>query len=144
MSEEEAVLAAARKFYAALEDLMVGKGIGAMKEAWHQLPNVTAAHPFGDWAVGWDEVYATWEVFVHVGREGMGGSQIKGLRAMVFGDIAYTMCVFVAGPFAGDVKLNCTNVLRRVDGVWKIVHHHADSSPALGAAVEAMIANTGG
>jgi ketosteroid isomerase-like protein len=141
MSEEEAVLTATRRFYGAIEDLMVGKGIASMKEAWHQLPNVTAAHPFGDWAVGWEQVYATWEVFEHVGRPEMNGSEITSLRAMVFGDVAYAMCVFIAGPFAGAVRLNCTNVLRRIDGVWKIVHHHADQSPALGAAVEKMMAN---
>jgi hypothetical protein len=27
-------------------------------------------------------------------------------------------------------------VLHRVDGVWKIVHHHADKAPKMGAALE--------
>jgi hypothetical protein len=27
-------------------------------------------------------------------------------------------------------------VLRKVDGTWKIIHHHADKSPALGAMAE--------
>jgi hypothetical protein len=27
-------------------------------------------------------------------------------------------------------------VLRRIDGVWKVIHHHADKAPKLGAAAE--------
>jgi len=30
--------------------------------------------------------------------------------------------------------LACTNVLHRMDGVWKVIHHHADKSPKMGEA----------
>ena len=61
-----------------------------------------------------------------------------GLTAHVYGDVAYTTCRFVASPAFGGDTLSCTNVLHRVDGVWKIVHHHADKSPKMGAALEAI------
>jgi ketosteroid isomerase-like protein len=136
MAEEEAVLAAVRRFYRALEDLLTGKGIEAMREAWHHTPRVTSAHPLGDWSRGWEEVEATWSTFIQIGRPEMAGSEVTELHAFVYGDVAYTTCVFVTAPFAGKIKLNCTNVLHRADGAWKIVHHHADKSPGLETALE--------
>jgi hypothetical protein len=36
----------------------------------------------------------------------------------------------------GGDSLACTNVLHRLGGVWKIVHHPVDKSPSMGAALE--------
>ena len=36
-----------------------------------------------------------------------------------------------AGKDGQPFRLNVTNVLHRQDGVWKIVHHHADKAPAI-------------
>lgn len=50
-------------------------------------------------------------------------------------DVAYTVGTErlegkVGGePFRGEVRT--TNIYRREDGGWKIVHHHADASPEL-------------
>jgi hypothetical protein len=140
MTEEEQVLAAARAFYDALEHMITGKGLGPMHEAWHHAPHVTTAHPLGDWSSGWEEVESTWEIFGKIGRPEMAGSTVRDLRAWVHGDVARTTCVFVSGPFAGALKLNCTNMLQRINGAWKIIHHHADASPGLAAALEKMAA----
>jgi hypothetical protein len=60
------------------------------------------------------------------------------MKAYVYGDVAYTTCLFTAAPaFAGET-LACTNVLRRVDGAWKVIHHHADKAPGMGAAAERL------
>jgi ketosteroid isomerase-like protein len=121
-----------------------GEGLERMREAWHHTPHVTSGHPSGDWATGWDEVWATWEVFAMFGKKGRGGSRIRDLRVHCYGgDLAYTTCTFVASPTFGSGTLACTNVLARVDGTWKIVHHHADKSPAMAAALE-RLANDGG
>jgi hypothetical protein len=42
----------------------------------------------------------------------------------------------VASPGFGGETLACTNVLVKKNGTWKVVHHHADKSPAMGAALE--------
>ncbi len=135
-SDESEVREAAVRFYDAIEAMISGKGLGPMQEAWHQTARVTTGHPRGDWAVGWDEVLATWKVFAAFGREGRGGSRIRDLQVHLYGDVAYTTCSFVASPAFGSDTLACTNVLHRVGGVWKIIHHHADKSPAMGAALE--------
>ena len=134
--DEAEVRAAAERFYDALEAMVSGKGLEPMKDAWHHNDRVTSGHPSGEWARGWDEVLATWTVFAPFGRADRGGSKIRDLGVQVYGDFAYTTCNFVASPAFGSDTLACTNVLQRIDGVWKIIHHHADKSPAMGAALE--------
>jgi ketosteroid isomerase-like protein len=134
--DEEQVLAAARRFYDAIEDMVSGRGLESMRSAWHHTDRVTGGHPSGGWAEGWDEIWATWEVFAAFGRADRAGSKIRDLKAYVYGDVAYTTCNFVASPAFGGETLSCTNVLHRTDGMWKIIHHHADKSPAMGAALE--------
>ena len=135
-SEEQEVINATKRFYDAIEQMVSGKGLDAMRDAWHHTVRVTGGHPSGNWAQGWDEVWATWEVFSGFGREDRGGSQISDLKAHVYGELAYTTCLFHASPGFGGEILACTNVLHRMDGRWKVVHHHADKSPAMGAALE--------
>ncbi len=139
-NEEEQVAAALNRFYAALDELIGGKGTESMRNAWHHGPRVTSAHPMGDWARGWDEVWATWQVFAQLGGPEQCGSAIRDVRIEVGGDLAYTTCVFISAPAFGRIELNCTNVLRRVDGEWKMVHHHADKAPGLEAALTAKAA----
>ena len=128
--DEEMVVAAARRFYDAIESMIRGDGLEPMRAAWHHGKRVTGGHPSGEWAEGWDEVWATF------GRADRGGSKIRDLKAYVSGDVAYTTCMFMASPAFGGETLACTNVLHRVEGEWKIVHHHADKSPGMGAALE--------
>jgi len=135
-NEEQDVLSATVRFYDAIEDMVSGRGLDAMKAAWHHTDRVTGGHPSGEWATGWEEVWATWEVFASFGRADRGGSRIRDLKAYVYGDLAYTTCLFIASPAFGGETLACTNVLHRMDGTWKIVHHHADKSPKMGAALE--------
>lgn len=129
--DEEQVLAAARRFYDAIEALVSGQGLEKMKAVWRQTADVSSAHPLGDWANGWEEIHATWQVFASYGGEGKGGTQIRNLRAHVYGDIAYTTCVFVASPAFGSFEMNCTNIFVRDGGDWKVVHHHPDKAPDL-------------
>ena len=134
--DQEEVLAATRRFYDAIEDMVSGRGLEALEAAWHHTNRVTGGHPSGEWAEGWEEVLGYMEGFCGVRPRGSRGNKIRSLRAYVYGEVAYTTCLFVASPGFGGETLACTNVLHRADGVWKIVHHHADKSPAMGAALE--------
>jgi len=137
-ADEKDVVEATLRFYAAIEDLVDGRGVGAMHEAWHHAPRATSAHPMGDWTVGWDQISATWDVFASFGKKGNGGSQIRDVKAYVYGDIAYTTSIFVASPTFGGAQLNCTNILQRVNGVWKVIHHHPDKAPSMEKSLEQM------
>lgn len=139
-SAEEDATRVFHELYEALDDLLRGSGTQKMGELWHHGDYVTSSHPFGDWARGWAEVWATWEeagavwsVYQgHADRtDRIGG--IHGLRVAVRGDTAYGTSVYRSklymseGPL--ELKVNCTDVVHRIDGVWKVVHHHADQAP---------------
>lgn len=134
--EEDAVRMAATRFYDAIEAMVSGKGLEAMRDAWHHTDRVTSAHPIDDFTEGWEQVWATWKVFEPFGHPDRGGTSIKNLRVHLFGDVAYTTCMFYSAPAFGGERLACTNVLHKKDGVWKVVHHHADKAPKLAAALE--------
>jgi len=136
VTTEDEVRAAATRFYDAIEAMCAGKGLAPMREAWHHNDRVTSAHPTEDFAQGWDEIWASWEAFAPLGRADRGGSSISNLRVHVYGDIAYTTCTFNVAPAFGGEHLACTNVLEKKDGAWKIIHHHADKAPKMGAAAE--------
>ncbi len=135
-SDEREVEAATRRLYAAIELATCGGGSEALSEAWHHTDRVTTGHPSGDWARGWDEVRITWELLASFGRADRGGSKITSLEVNVYGNVAYTTCMFHSAPTFGGVSLCCTNVLERIDGVWKVIHHHVDKSPEVAAAFE--------
>jgi ketosteroid isomerase-like protein len=141
-TEDEAVLQATLRFYDALEQLLAGKGLTAMTDAWHHTPRVTSGHPTGEWAHGWDEVLATWEVFSSYGKPENAGTKVRDVKVYRYGDIAYTTCVFTAAPSFGSARMSCTNVLHCVDGAWKIIHHHADKAPSVEAGLEKMAADS--
>lgn len=138
-NDERDVEAATRRFYDAIEHMATGRGLESMAAAWHHTEHVTGKHPSGDWAHGWDEVWATWNVFAAFGREDRGGGKLLSISVHHHGDIAYTTSVYQASAAWGQEKMMCTNVLQRVAGEWKLIHHHADPSPAMGAALEKML-----
>lgn len=141
-SDEESIRAAILEFYEALDDLLLNKGTARMGNAWHHCEFASTVHPFGHWAVGWNEVWATYQetaaVFAyyrgHAGRTDGIGTIHKPRIVAIVGNMAYVVGVyrsvlyFPNGP--KNLSVNCTNVLLKEDGVWKIIHHHADQAPA--------------
>ena len=100
-SPEEGARQAIMDFYQALDALLLGRGTERMSEAWWHDDLAETVHPFGHWARGWSEVWATWQesaqVFSfykgHAGRpEGIGG--IRDLRLRVLGDVAVATSVY--------------------------------------------------
>jgi ketosteroid isomerase-like protein len=138
-TDEGDVEAATRHFYDAIEDMVAGRGLGAMEAAWHHTDRVSSKHPSGEWAHGWDEVWATWQIFSSFGRADRSGSKLLSIRAHVYGELAYTTSIFQASPAWGQETMMCTNVLQRIGEDWKIIHHHADPSPGMATALERML-----
>lgn len=137
--DEDKVSAGVRAFYAAIEDMITGRGLAAMDKAWHHKEWVTSKHPVTDWAVGWEEVKTIWEVAARFGRQDRGGSQLVDASIHIRGDLARVAVVFQSAIAWGGERLMCTDVLERIDGEWKMIHHHADSGPAMAAALEQML-----
>jgi ketosteroid isomerase-like protein len=137
MSDEEQVRRASERFYEALNRLCNGDP-SAMQSVWHQDATVTTAHPMGDWARGWDEVWVTWD---EIGRMVRRGSiKIRDMHVAVHGDVAYTTGVeevdSMFGPTRVRFSANTTNIYVRRGGEWRMVHHHADRAPAAEKAID--------
>jgi ketosteroid isomerase-like protein len=91
-------------------------------------------HPIGGREVGREQVLATWK---------QAGSAFSGGRATVDGLVVFPLsadAAYTIGTerFEGKVggqqfrgEWRATNIYRREDGGWRIVHHHTDASPEL-------------
>lgn len=132
MSNEEEVREASRQFYAALNQMLRGDA-GPMGEAWSLGDDVTTMHPLGGREIGREKVRKSW---AQVASLATGGHvELRGQHLQVGGDLACeTGEEHGHGEFGKhQVQLDhrVTNVYRREGGVWKVVHHHADPSPAM-------------
>ena len=138
MAVEDEIRQTSEQFYAALNRTINGDS-GSMMEVWSHGSDVTALHPLGGRETGWREVRASWE---QVAQEFSDGQvSIEGLVVVPLSDeVAYTLGTEQGQATLGDERVGIdwrvTNIYRREEGEWKMVHHHTDVSPALVEALE--------
>jgi ketosteroid isomerase-like protein len=136
MPAEDAVRKASESFYAALARMLNGDA-GPMADVWSHGASVTTMHPIGGREVGWSQVETPWKELAKVATEGKVALLDRVVH--VSGDMGYEIGiekgqVAVAGQKI-PIEHRVTNVYRREANGWKIVHHHADLSPAMMAAL---------
>ena len=132
MSTEDEIRKASGQFYAGLNRMANGEA-GALSDIWSHGAGVTTMHPIGGRQVGWDEVQGSFDGVAKVSSDGNIG--LKDQLIQVAGDMAYELGI-EHGQFkmAGNqvsLEHRVTNIYRREAGAWKLVHHHADTSPAM-------------
>jgi ketosteroid isomerase-like protein len=132
MRAEDEVRQASARFYAALNAFLTGE-MGPMRAIWAHSSEAATLHPIGGRQVGWDEVWSGWEQAATVFSAGQVRLRDQLLR--VGTDLAYEVGIEAGeGTLAGEqiaFSQRVTNIYRREGGEWKIVHHHADVSPAM-------------
>jgi len=93
--------------------------------------DVTLGNPFGPFSQGWEQAEATMERAAAFYRDG----EVVGFETIgkqVTPELAYVVEVerfrarMGGREEAGPVILRTTSVLRPEDGLWKVVHRHAD------------------
>jgi ketosteroid isomerase-like protein len=128
MSAEAEVQRASDQFYAALNSILNGDA-SPMAEIWSHESDVSTMHPLGGREKGWDAVSASWEGAAQAFSQG--SVEVSDLEVHDLGDVAYTLGVEHVDAKAGgrDVhsELRATNIYRRENNAWKVVHHHADA-----------------
>ena len=118
------------RFYEALLRLMNGDS-GPLKEVLSHREDATAFLGWGGYERGWAELEARWEWARSQFASGRSVTP-ETIAIDVSGDLAYTVAIE-----RGDVQLagrderdrsaiRATHIYRREDGVWKLVHRHAD------------------
>jgi ketosteroid isomerase-like protein len=138
MALEDEIRQASEQFYAALNRELNGDP-GPMMEVWSHGSDVTAMHPLGGRETGWEEVRASWEQVAQVFSEGQ--VSLDGLMIVPLSDdVVYTLGTENGQAKLGDetvgVDWRATNIYQHEGGEWKMVHHHAEVSPALVQALE--------
>jgi ketosteroid isomerase-like protein len=132
MSAENEVRQASAQFYAALNSMGNGDA-SKMPDIWSHSATVTTMHPIGGREVGWDEVKAPWGQVAQLTSDGQ--INLNDQLIQVSGDMAYEVGTEQGqATMAGEqvaINQRVTNIYRRENGAWKIVHHHADVSPAM-------------
>ncbi len=132
LSTEDEVRQASDRFYAALDRMLNGDA-GPMSDVWSHDAGVSTMHPLGGREVGWDAVRGSWEGAANA-FEG-GGHEVSDLEVSVVGDLAYTTGIEHLDATVGGKSLRfdirATNIYRREDGEWKIIHHHTDADRPL-------------
>lgn len=68
-----------------------------------------------------------------------GTVEAKDILVRVSGDMGYTICTEVGKNIdrkGNKILVNhrATNIFRYENGIWKLIHHHTDLTPALQAA----------
>ena len=130
--EADEVHQASDRFYAALNRTLNGDS-GPMMEVWSHTSDVSTMHPIGDREDGWEHVEGPWQQVASMASGGQVAIKDQSIRAG--GDLAYEVGTEEgSGTIAGEVVSfgqRVTNIYRRDDGIWKIVHHHTDKSPAM-------------
>ena len=132
MSAKDEIRKASEDFYAALNRMANGDA-SSVTDIWSHGAEVTAMHPIGGRHVGWDAIK---ESFEQVAQIASGGKvELHDQRIQVAGDGAYEVGVergaFTMAGHQTSIDQRVTNIYQREAGVWKLVHHHADTSPAM-------------
>ena len=132
MSANEDVRAASARFYAALNSMAAGDA-APMSDACARGSEVSAQHPIGGRDEGYDAVIASFAKVAEIA----GGGDIELLEQKI--DAASDMAI-EAGVESGTLMIagheatvhhRVTNVYKKIDGDWKLAHHHTDLSEAM-------------
>jgi ketosteroid isomerase-like protein len=143
MTAETEAKQASDQFYAALNQFVASGDASAIIAVWSQEQGGSTQHPIGGREVGRDQVVSVWE---QAGQAFSGGSvTVDDLVVIpISDDVAYTVGIErFEGKVGGEQfsgAWRATNIYRREDGGWKIVHHHSDASPELIALLNRLTA----
>ena len=132
MPTEAEVRKASERFYLALNRMIKGD-VDSMSEIWSHGAAVTSMHPIGGRQVGWENVRESFRQVAQIASTGE--VKLEDQFIQVNGELAYELGVergkaTLAGQHV-TLDYRVTNVYRQEGGSWKIVHHHADVSPAM-------------
>lgn len=134
MSVNTEVQQASDQFYAALNQMLSNGDPRPVTGVWSRGQQGSTMHPIGGREVGRDQILAGWEQAGPAFSEGH-VTVDDFVVVPLTEDVAYTICTErVEGKLGGEPmrgEWRATNIFRREDGGWKIVHHHGDVSPEM-------------
>lgn len=127
MNEEEKVLAANQRFYAALEAM----DLEGMDAVWLHEEWVACLHPGWELLLGWEIIRDSWQrIFENTRRMKVAVSEVT---VWVEGGSAWVNCVEqVTSSYETGFStawVQATNLFVKREPGWRLVHHHASPLP---------------
>lgn len=101
-----------------------------MLELWSQEHPVACTHPGWDPILDHDQVMQSWQQIMLSPHAP--DFQCSNETPYIVGDCAFVIC----NETLENGTLTATNVFRREDGDWKMIHHHASPVAGLQADIE--------
>ncbi len=139
MSKEDEVREASAQFYAGLNRMIEGD-LSVLEGIWSHDATVTAMHPVDGREVGWEAVRNSFVPFTESASNG--SVELRDQLIRVLGDVAYEVGIetghFTLAGRPITVGHRVTNIYRREDGRWKMIHHHTDVSQPMVDALRAI------
>ncbi len=128
-ADKEEVLAAAHRYYDAVNQMFTGE-LTLMDKIWSKAEDTVYMGPGGGYRVGWPAIKKDWE-----GQAALklgGKIEPTEINVTLGDDIAIVHSIEVgqnADAFAHgeEVKIRATNVYRKEAGEWKIISCHTDT-----------------
>jgi ketosteroid isomerase-like protein len=117
-------------YHLALDEIMKGSPEG-YKRIYSHREDVSLANPFGPPVRGWDEVAKTLERAASHYRDGE-ATGFENLAKYLTADLAYIVEVERCKAKVGGrediarIAVRVTTIFRPEEGIWKVVHRHAD------------------
>ena len=139
---EQEILAAVHALYGKVNQALNGDA-GPILAAWSHRADATAMHPDGSRHQGWDEVRAAWEQWAGAVQDGRIAPSELTVHLLAPELALVSGRESGGGMLAGErvaVDARMTLVMRREEGEWRPVHHHADVVPQLRDAVARLMA----
>ena len=126
MSDVDAILAANAAYYHAF-----GHGdFSAMSRIWAD-DDVSCIHPGWPVLIGRTSILESYSnIFGNPNREWI---EHREDTAMIFQNEGRVVCIEIVGTANEAIALAATNWFRRIDGVWRMIHHQASPIAMAGA-----------
>jgi ketosteroid isomerase-like protein len=132
VADEADVRAACASFYEAANEVLGGNP-APMLHHWSHADDVSYCDTRGEVQRGWPAVEAYW-------KQAAAGNVFTPVQLHAGGRIAHVLlggdlaCIVVGEEVRregepGAMQTRATNVYRREDGTWRMVHRHADAPP---------------
>lgn len=131
--DKKAVRAAAKQFYAALNQMFTGD-LELMQKVWSHKEDVTYMGPDGSYLHGWKQTLADWEKQAAMK---LGGTVEPQEMRITVGPKLAIVSNYEIGKNKGpegqirNVKIRATSLFRKENGKWKMIGHHTDLLPFL-------------
>jgi len=126
MDDTSAVLKTNSDFY----DAFSSKNLELMRRVWHNSPHVECIHPGAKPLLGYEDIVNMWKNMFQARDKVFKSTVIvpSNVKVYVRGTSAFVTCTEEVSAPGAERRMLATNVFRKYNSAWFLVHHHASQA----------------